>query len=575
MPHVILRPYWHKFINRFTKAAPGQHQFKKDLILIGMAVLTMVCIFTAFVMILSTLRSNPLVMAVLPKKLIELMCYVFFLLLLLSNTVAAVGHIFSSHNMDLLLTAPVSSFRLYTAKLLEMIAETGTMFVVFGFPALLGFVYALDVSPRVLLAGALVTVPFIVIPAGISVVIGSLFVRFASVFWKRGALLIAVLAILLVWVGSEILKLFAKVHAEKGGTEAILRLIGFFDNPNPIWLPSRWAADILSAQIGTPGEMLDIKSLLLISTAIGSFTLGYVVFDLYALKVRSQNQGQGKVQSSFKRFSDIGRFIIEGLVRFYPVDQQTRAIILKDLSSMLRDRAQSLQLLIFVCISALYLVVFKFTSAALHLAPVAFRIWQAFLASTNILFAGFILTAMMTRLVYPSVSLEGRALWILLVSPMELRSLIFAKYRCWLPVCMGFILVLLSAGALAIGIDFGTSVCIIVMGSAYAIGITGLAVGLGSIFASFEWEAPNQISSGLGTLVLLLSSLSLVCVLLVPSAAVIFLGSVPELRDKVGVLESYGIIAASITFVVFINIFIANWFCRLGARSLAAKQVLN
>lgn len=538
-----------------------------------MALATMLCIYLGFTMIFRSMHDNSLFIAIVPLKLIQLMCYAFFVLLFISNSVAAIGNIYAAENMNLLLTTPVSSFRLYLAKIIEMVVETGFMLLIFALPAFLSFIYTLDVSWNFILAGALVALPFLIIPAGLSIAIATIFVRLSSVLWKRGALFLLMIAALIFWGLINLAHFLTHTQIANDSENAIIQLIGFFGNPNPIWLPSRWISDILGAKLGHPLYAGDLKAGLLVISALGSFTIGFLIFDFFHLGVRSQFGTHSKTKANIHRLSDITRKVLETIVSALHVDTQNKAIILKDLSSLLRDRAHSLQLILFLGVSSVYLIIFKYASTAIQLGLTAGLVWKAFLSVINIMFVGFIMTAMMTRLVYPAMSLEGRAFWILLTSPINLGKLIKAKYFCWLPIIGVFCLSLICASAIALELDLPEAICLSLTGISMSIGLTGLATGLGAVFASFEWESANQISAGLGTLVLLISSMMLVLFTLAPASVLTMVVIVPDLQIRLGGLNSFLAMSSTLFIILFSNLAIAKIACCRGTRALLARQM--
>ncbi len=572
MPSTVLRPYFLSWKNRVFAATNNYHNLKRDLLMLGVGVLTMACIFAAFYMVLRSIHT-PLFEALVPTKIIELLFYSFFLLLLVSNTIAHIGNIFTAENMNLLLYTPLSSFRLYLAKSLEALFETGIMYCVFSAPAALAYYMAVPVKPGFVLAGFLVSIPILVIPVGISMVFATAFVAISTYIWHRGQILILVLLSAVGWGFFSLVSQLSGIKYQKA-EGAIAQMIGLFGNPSPIWLPSRWAADLVSSYLndipGYPGPNLT----LLYATASAALALGYLVFDLFLLSVRSRAGIFNKVRKSpmqSKGYADLMRMLIERLYNLLPIDSQTRAIIIKDLSTLVRDRAQSLQLLLFFGIGAAYVVIFRLTSVALDIGSVALQVWEAFLMTVNIMFAGFILTVVMTRLVYPSVSLEGKAFWLLRITPIEVRRLITAKFICWLPVTSTICLSLLLSGVIAINATFLVGLNVLLTGLSLSVGFTGLAIGLGSIFASFEWESPNQLSAGLGTLMLLLLSLLLVTILSLPSAALMFLIIVEPIRARVGPVLTPTLMFLSLYLVMIINILVARWAISKGTASLIEK----
>ena len=237
----------------------------------------------------------------------------------------------------------------------------------------------------------------------------------------------------------------------------------------------------------------------------------------------------------------------------------------------MRDRAQSLQLLMYLGIALAYLIIIKFMSTALTLNPWGMYSWWAFLVSINTLFAGFIITAVMTRLVYPSISLEGKAFWILMSAPLRLRKLIRAKFWCWLPISITVAITLLLSGVFVVYPKTLIILATIYIGVFLSIGCTGLAIGIGAMFASFEWESPNQIAAGFGTLVLLLASLSLVVFCFAPASALYFIMIIPWNWEIFG----GRLLAAtifSLAMIPFANILTASWAFRRGAAALAEHK---
>lgn len=572
MPTTLLRPPFLAYKNRLLKMERSTDNLKRDALMFVVAAITMLAIYAGFTMIFGSFKNDPVFSTIIPAKIIELLFYAYFILLILTNTVAAVGNIYVAENMDFYLSTPVSSLRLYLAKLAATLAETTAMFFVFSFPAAMAYVHSLDLGAGFFFAGLGISIPFLIIPAGIGVVLGTIFVRFASAFWRRGSILIISIIGLGIWGVVNLVEILTTAGQNRSGPNAFVKLVGIFENPNPIWLPSRWAADLLNFFVNGSVELAELKMSLLAASALGSVALGYLCFDFFALRVRSTASlyAKSKTDGMFKS-ADWVRALFELIYRALPLDQQRRGIILKDLSSLVRNRAQSLQLILFLGIAVTYIVVFRFSGFVYQFTPIVLQLWRAFLASVNILFAGFIMTAVMTRLVYPSVSLEGKAFWILRVSPIKITQLVSAKYWCWLPLTSAMAITLILAGGLAIEINALTALFMLIIGISLGIGCTGLAIGLGAIFASFEWESPNQISVGLGTLMLLLSSLTMVVLISIPASALSFLVIVPRIREILGPLVSNGLIGLSVFSIVLLNLVIARMMCRKGSEALAKR----
>ena len=195
--------------------------------LLAVSIAIMACIFLVFAMIFINIKSNPLFVAIIPQKMVELLFYAFFVVLLLSNTVAAIGAMYSAKNMELLLYTPVSSLRLYLAKVGEMLGESSFMLIVFTLPTALAFYYSLDISGEFLIALSFLSIPFLLTPIGFAVLFATAFVRFSAVFWKRGAFFIGLVFCILVFVLFKTNSLLSEIDFNRGGTRAILQAVSY------------------------------------------------------------------------------------------------------------------------------------------------------------------------------------------------------------------------------------------------------------------------------------------------------------------------------------------------------------
>lgn len=567
MPSTILRPIFLTVRNRLNPTRTRPENRKRDLLLLAFALGTMICIFFCCSMIFSAASSDNFFREILPTKLIELTFFSFFFLLLFSNTIAAIGNLYTAPNMNLLLAAPVSSGRLYLAKLLETVIETGTMYFIFLFPVALAYCVFLGVESWFLVAAGVVSIPFLFIPAGLGMALGTLVVRIAALFRKK-ALFVSLLGLTaLAAAAAKAIQTISRYETEYQGAAALVELVGLFSNPSPVWLPSRWAADLLSAYAAESGGGSYQTYMLLTCSAIGAAGLGFLVFDYFFFRIWSNADNQDKEQPVA---AGHGLSLLDGL-RVLPLEAHTRAIVTKDIRHLLRDRAQAIQLLMYIVIAGFHVTSFRFMGRSMSMSSVAGDLWQSTIASLNFLFAGFILISMMTRLVYPSISLEGRAFWILLVAPLDIKRLISVKFWSWLPVTLLSSLALLLSGALALGASTQTIIYTVVGSVFLSVGCTGLAIGLGAVFASFEWEAPNQISSGLGTMVLLLYGLVVVVLTALPVATLLFLGRIPELREYIGTPLAYGLIFGACLMLVIVNLRVARIACERGVAALTIR----
>jgi ABC-2 type transport system permease protein len=147
----------------------------------------------------------------------------------------------------------------------------------------------------------------------------------------------------------------------------------------------------------------------------------------------------------------------------------------------------------------------------------------------NLILAGFVLASIAARFIFPGISLEGRTLWLLRSSPLEMRQLLWSKF--W----VGTIPLLV----LALVLVFATDVLLEVSGFMMAVSvftitmmtfaIAGLALGFGALFPKFNTENAAQIPTSFGGLVLMMASVALIALVIVAEARPVYLYSASHL----------------------------------------------
>jgi ABC-2 type transport system permease protein len=571
MALTLLRPQFLILRNKLRKAT--RLGFRREMMLLLVSAIIVVCIYLAFHMLFRVMQTDEAFLSIIPRKLIDMLFSYFLILLALSATVSAMGKIYSSETIQLALQAPVSSFKLYTAKFLETAIEVGFMFFILTGPAALAYVTQLGVHWSFIPVGTILSAIFILIPIGFGIALATIFAQAIAFMWRRGGILLFLITATFFAAAFELAGELQQVQEKREGAKAFAGMVGITTTSTPFWLPSRWISDILGAWLTGFGEGLAAKFLLLITAAAISYCIGFFVFDLLSMRVRSSAHVHLREETleGFRGRKDFFRRLLERLVSVVPLGSQERAIVLKDLSSTVRDRAQSLQLLLYLGLGALYVTVYSFLSSAMTLSMTGQQVWIGFLASSNVMLVGFMTTTILTRLVYPSVSLEGRSFWILQVTPIRIREMVAAKLLCWLPLTIFLSGSLMGVGALAVGLSVLESSLVVLIGVAITLATTGVAIGLGARYASFDWESPSQLAVGLGTLTLLLLSVSLVILFSIPSAYIIFLTVVPELRGIVGPVLSFVTMSLALFAVLIGSMWLMHSSISSGSRALLER----
>src|ERR671937_2889021 len=102
-----------------------------------------------------------------------------------------------------------------------------------------------------------------------------------------------------------------------------------------------------------------------------------------------------------------------------------RELVLKEIRLFFRDTTQWSQLILLGVLVIVYVFNIKFLP--LRGEGITFFLVNV-VPFLNLALAGFVLASIAARFIFPSVSLEGRTLWLLRSSPMSMRDLLWSKF---------------------------------------------------------------------------------------------------------------------------------------------------
>lgn len=191
--------------------------------------------------------------------------------------------------------------------------------------------------------------------------------------------------------------------------------------------------------------------------------------------------------------------------RIPPVRGPLAGLIRKDVLLFARDPTQSLQLIVFLLLMALYTVsLLRIPREALP-AP-----YGRFIALANLTAIAFILASFSSRFVYPLLESEGVSIWILMSAPISRRAVLAAK------LLLGFLLMLPAAVGLAVvsQLAIGTEAAALLRGmlliALLAAALTALALGFSAAFARWKSDRPSVVLGTTGGTANFLASTGLV-----------------------------------------------------------------
>ena len=504
---LIVAPKWRTALARTRAAQRGRGG--RAVLLGTVGILFWVMIFGGLYRVLRYFHGVAEIGLLLAGKLLGLVLLSFLAILLLSNIITALSSFFLAKDLDLLASSPVDWLDLYLAKLGETMVHSSWMVALMAVPIFAAYGVVYDggwlFAPYVIF----VFFPLMVIPA----VIGSaVTLTLVNVFpAKRTRDILSFMTILAAAVLVGLFRLIRPEQlAQPEGFRSLLDFITLLRTPTSPLLPSEWATSSFMGFLVGPFDILPI--FMLWSTAASLVVLGALLHRaLYAT-------GFTKAQEGAERFVKgwVWRAMLDPL--FKPLAVAKREFIIKDLKLFFRDTTQWSQLILLGVLVVIYL----FNISALPL----FRGEQVpfFLVSVisflNLGLAGFVLASIAARFIFPSISLEGRQMWLLRSSPLDLRALLWSKY--WIgtvPLLIIALVITVFTNIILHATPFMMTLSVTTM-ILLTFAISALALGFGTLYPQFETENAAQIPTSFGGLVFMMTAIVLV-------AAVIMLEAMP------------------------------------------------
>jgi ABC-2 type transport system permease protein len=427
----------------------------------------------------------------------------FLSFLTFSGVVTALSTFFLSEDLRLLLAAPVEGRRLFHARFTRTVVQASWMVVSFLVPLLAGVGVARCASWSYFATAAATVVPFAVIPVALGTAVALLLVnifparRAREILMLMGILFAGSLVFLLRYVQPERLL----------RVESLPDLTGFFatlESPVTPLLPSFWAGETLFASLTGTADWLHIAALWT--------TAGAGIVALRAASERWHFAGFSKAQEARKaRFTRLR--LLDSVAARLPLSPVSRHLLIKDLKVFLRDVSQWSQLLLLMALVLVYL--YNFRVLDLERIPYMSGFVKNVYAFVNMGMAGFVMATIAARFVFPSVSAEGQAFWIIRKAPISLRDFLWSKFWTGLVPVLALTEVLTIAGNELLGVDpflkAVTAVAIVFM----AFALVGLATGLGARYPRFNAENVTQVAGSYGGVAFMIAAVMFILVMIV------------------------------------------------------------
>jgi len=496
-----------------------------------------------------------------PFAPLSLLLTSLFCMVSLSSAVAAIGSLFLSRDLDLLLSSPLSLGRFLFGRCCDVALSTSWMVCVFGLQSLVAFGQFFGCGVSFFLAAPVLCLVCILVAVMLGVFGALVFGTLVPPQRGRGVLLALFMLSLLFFFVS----LNSPAVSHRLLTTSFSANAALLDSASQLWSPGFfWASAILDLREGKfahAGAILAASCALVAALWVAARSLASRFYaSAYA---RLRNEGESLKLNS--RGSQAVSRRVFGWIR-----ADRRALVTKEYKVFARDLTHTIQLSMLLAVCFIYLYNFRALEAPATAEEDVQTMWHLLLLIVNVALSFLVIVCICSRFVFPSISLEGTSFWILQSAPVSMRNVLRAKVLSWFLPMSIIAAVIFMSGAMAIGADELLVLASCACGVILAYGLVGLGVGLGALFAHFEWEYSSQVTTNVGSFLYMALSLLFLAVNLVPiilmfGAYSLVPGLIPHESSPLIILGSGLLLLAAV-----------NYSCvaaslSVGSRSLKAR----
>lgn len=467
--------------------------------------------------------------------LISVVLTSLLLFLTIYGLMVAFYNMFSSPDLNILLVSPIPLRMVFIIKFIDNFRGVATTFLIFLFPALIGFGQAMQAGIGYYPVLVFSILGYLFIPTSLGMLLVVLLIRCFPVE-KAKEVFTALSAVVSVLIYGFSQIMLPQLKSANAGADLLKRL-GRLEIP---YSPGNWVAKVLVASGKGEYARTVVPGLMLAGVALG-LLIGclLLVEKVYLSGWTAGGSVPGRKQKGRVRSRKTHEGLLPGpLARLvngafaWVAPRPVRAIIKKDLKSISRDLGELVQMLI--PMAFLVIIIMRARSEGNGI-PVSAEVGN--FAGLGV--AGLLVLVMSmfgSRFSLASLGRERQCIWILHSSPVTRLRILWAKVLvAYLPsIVLSLGLFLIAARLLHLS---GIAVLAAVLGLlATTLGVAAIGVTIGSIFPKFDAANAKQVIRNSGGI------LYLVCVIvyLGISAAVFGLAQLLSLLI-VGQLTALGI----------------------------------
>ncbi len=400
---------------------------------------------------------------------------------------------------------PAAADQVFAYKFQGAVAFSSWAFLLLGTPVLVGYGVVRGVSWYFFALLPLYFLGFVLLPGSVGALACLVIVNFVP-RRRRQVLVLVVIVLILLAVGWSYHLWWVAQQADLSRAEGFQSLLDQVSFAGSTLLPTHWMSRGLQA--AAQGDLRQSSYRLALVWSNGLFMY---LLTAWAAR-RLYRRGYNRVATGGELRRRYGGSWMDRLfaASMFPLDPQTRLLIVKDFRTFRRDPAQWAQIVIFVILITVYF----FYTRSFYQEGVS-PLYRNGISLTNLAATAVLLCAYTGRFIFPMLSLEGRKFWVLGLLPLRRERLIWGKFAY---SAIGATLIaefLIVFSELMLAISPITIVLHVLTVAVLALGLSGLSVGLGAVLPNFRETDPSKIVAGFGGTMNLIASLLFLVVVLV------------------------------------------------------------
>ena len=446
-------------------------------------------------------------------QLLNVIFLTLFVMVLFSAIIASLSIYYISSDLDFLHSQPISKDSIIHVRFVQTLINASWVVLIFAFPIFLAYGYYFDVNWGYYVYLLASLPPFVIIPTLMGI-IGIMMLMWLfptdkayQILSFMGLFFLAGMIMFFRFLSPE------KFFDKKVSDEAIMAFVESLKMPEFGFHPSSWMTIGISSWSEQHSSNALLQLVYLYSAAV---VLGGIFWwfsrKIYFTSWRSYQEVKSAPRDKIQKDATRKPFWF----RLMPFSKEQKGLFYKDLIVFSRDPSYWSQLFILAALVAVY--IFNIVNL-----PLDNLVLKNVVSVLNVGLIGFVLSALASRFVFCTTSLEGKKMWAIYTSPLKMKSFLIGKFLMYFPplLLIGEFLVVVSN--IFLQVDAYVMRISIVGVLFITLAVVGMAVGMGAMYPKFDYENISEISSGTGSILFIISSLIYVGIVLVLGARPMYL----------------------------------------------------